>query len=121
MATRSNCDSIDIEKQFESITRYDVEGLRELRRIAGKGQADIASVMQINQPAVSKSEKQADMYISTLRSYVEALGGELELTVRLPKRPVLRIHHLGDAPSAMPAKLHVKEESDSLSPRQRHG
>ena len=40
--------------------------------------------------------KQADMYLSTLRSYVEAIGGELELTVKLPDCPPLRIHHLGD-------------------------
>jgi hypothetical protein len=36
------------------------------------------------------------MYLSTLRSYVEAIGGQLELTVKLPKRPPMTIHHLGD-------------------------
>ena len=41
-------------------------------------------------------ENQADMYLSTLRSYVEAVGGKLELMVKLPKRPAMRIHHLGD-------------------------
>ncbi|MBZ7921540.1 helix-turn-helix domain-containing protein [Ensifer adhaerens] len=74
----------------------DVEGLRALRQIAGKGQADIAAALNIKQPSVSKIEKQADMHISTLRSYVEAVGGELELTVRLPKRPAVRIHALGE-------------------------
>lgn len=74
----------------------DVEGLRALRQIAGKGQADVAAALNIKQPSVSKIEKQADMHISTLRSYVEAVGGELELTVRLPKRRAVRIHALGD-------------------------
>ena len=77
--------------------RNEVEGLRELRQIAGKAQADIASALNIKQPSVSKIENQADMYLSTLRSYVEAIGGQLELVVKLPKRPALRIHQLGDA------------------------
>jgi hypothetical protein len=45
---------------------------------------------------VSKIEKQAPVYLSTLRSYVEAIGGELDLIVRLPKRPAFRLRHLGD-------------------------
>ena len=73
-----------------------MEGLRALRQIAGKAQADIAAALNIKQPSVSKIEKQADMYLSTLRSYVEAIGGELELTVKLPEHPPLRIQHLGD-------------------------
>ena len=77
--------------------RDEVEGLRELRQVAGKAQADIASALNIKQPSVSKMEKQADMYLSTLRSYVRAIGGELDLVVRLPKRPALRLQHLSDA------------------------
>lgn len=73
-----------------------VDGLRALRLIAGKGQADVAAALNIRQPSVSKIEKQTDMHISTLRNYIEAIGGELELTVRLPKRRAVRIHALGD-------------------------
>jgi DNA-binding XRE family transcriptional regulator len=90
------------EEQAEIDARYqdmklDVEGLRELRQIAGKAQAEIAYALNIKQPSVSQIERQTDMYVSTLRSFVEAMGGELELTVKLPKRPPLRIHQLGDA------------------------
>ena len=85
----------EIEARYQ-ILKQEVEGLRELRQIAGKAQADIATALNIKQPSVSKIEKQADMYLSTLRSYVEAVGGKLELTVKLPERPALRIHHLGD-------------------------
>jgi DNA-binding XRE family transcriptional regulator len=60
----------------KSYRRARVEGLRQLRQLAGKGQADIASALNIKQPSVSKIEKQTDMYLSTLRSYVEAVGGE---------------------------------------------
>src|SRR5712691_10353534 len=85
-----------VEARYQEL-RQEVEGLRELRRIAGKAQADIATALNIKQPSVSKIEKQADMYLSTLRGYVEAIGGQLELVVKLPKRPALRIHQLGDA------------------------
>jgi transcriptional regulator with XRE-family HTH domain len=89
------------EEQARIDTRYqelkqEVEGLRELRQLAGKAQADIASALNIKQPSVSKIEKQADMYLSTLRNYVEAIGGQLELTVKLPARPALRLQSLGD-------------------------
>jgi hypothetical protein len=74
----------------------EVKGLRELRMIAGKAQADVATVLRIKQPSVSKVENQADMYVSTLRAYVEAIGGKLELAVRLPARPVVRLYRLSD-------------------------
>ena len=70
--------------------------MRELRQIAGEAQAEIATALNVKQPSVSKLEKQADMYLSTLRSYVEAIGGQLELTVKLPQRPTLRIRSLSD-------------------------
>jgi transcriptional regulator with XRE-family HTH domain len=84
-----------IEEQFQQL-RQEVESLRELRQATGKAQAEIAAALKIKQPSVSKIERQADMYISTLRSYVEAIGGELELTVRLPSRPPLRLLQLSD-------------------------
>ena len=44
--------------------KAEVDGLRELRQVAGKAQADIATALNIKQPSVSKIEKQADMYLS---------------------------------------------------------
>src|SRR5437762_12289250 len=73
-----------IDKRYQEL-KQEVESLRELREIAGKAQADVAIALKIKQPSVSKIEKQADMYLSTLRSYVEAVGGELELVVKLPR------------------------------------
>jgi len=77
--------------------KQEVKSLRELRLIAGKAQTDVATALQIKQPSVSKIETQVDMYLSTLRAYVEAIGGELELVVRLRERPALRLYRLGDA------------------------
>ncbi|MER8846952.1 helix-turn-helix domain-containing protein [Mesorhizobium australicum] len=91
-----------VDARFEEL-RGQVESLGDLRRAAGKAQAEIASVLKIKQPSVSNIEKQADMYLSTLKSYVEAIGGQLELVVRLPSRALLRIERLGDvvAPKAV--------------------
>lgn len=85
----------EIEARYQ-VLKQEVEGLRELRQIAGKAQADIATALNIKQPSVSKIEKQADMYLSTLRSYVEAIGGKLELIVKLPTRPAFTLQNLGD-------------------------
>lgn len=77
--------------------RKEVESLAALRKAAGKAQVDIATSLKISQPSVSKIEKQTDMYLSTLRNYVEAMGGDLELVVRFPRQPPLRLSRLGDA------------------------
>ncbi len=97
--------------------KAEVEGLRALRKVAGKAQADIAAALHIKQPSVSKIERQADMYISTLRSYVEAVGGELELIVRLPTHPAMRLHHLGDV-FAAPAEV-ARARSPRAAPTKR--
>jgi transcriptional regulator with XRE-family HTH domain len=89
-----------VEARYQAL-KQEVEGLRQLRQIAGKAQLDIATALNIKQPSVSKIEKQTDMYLSTLRSYVEAIGGKLELVVKLPKRPAFRLHRLGDASQAL--------------------
>jgi len=56
--------------------------LAEIRQAVDLSQEEIANVMKLQQPAVSKIEKNTDMYISTLRRYIEALGGELDITAR---------------------------------------
>jgi predicted XRE-type DNA-binding protein len=58
--------------------------LSEIRELAGKSQREVADVLGIRQPSLSKLEKQSDMQISTLRRIVNALGGELEVVARLP-------------------------------------
>jgi transcriptional regulator with XRE-family HTH domain len=62
--------------------------LSELRRLAGKSQRQVADVLGIKQPSLSKLEKQSDMQVSTLRKIVKALGGELEVLAKFPKGTV---------------------------------
>ena len=87
-----------IDARYREI-KDEVESLRELRKAAGKAQAEIAATLKIKQPSVSKIEKQTDMYLSTLRSYVEAIGGELDLVIRLPAHRAMRLHRLGEVSS----------------------
>jgi DNA-binding XRE family transcriptional regulator len=102
--------------------KEEVESLRELRKAAGKAQAEIAATLKIKQPSVSKIERQTDMYLSTLRSYVEAIGGELELVIRLPSRRVMRLPRLGEMlrGSAKPAtQRRVARSSSAKKSRKR--
>lgn len=58
--------------------------LNELRQARGLSQKVLADVLHVQQPAIAKMEKRTDMYISTLRSHIEAMGGELEVVARFP-------------------------------------
>ncbi|MCL2793513.1 MAG: helix-turn-helix domain-containing protein [Spirochaetaceae bacterium] len=58
--------------------------LNELRNARGLSQKMLAEALHIQQPAIAKLEKRTDMYISTLRSHIRAMGGELEIIARFP-------------------------------------
>lgn len=62
--------------------------LRQLREARRRTQEDVAEKLHVKQAAVSKLERRADMYLSTLRSYIEAMGGELEIIARFPNQTV---------------------------------
>ena len=58
--------------------------LNELRQARGLSQKMLAEVLHVQQPSIAKIEKRTDMYLSTLRSLIEAMGGELEIIARFP-------------------------------------
>ena len=58
--------------------------LYKLRQTVGKTQAEVAATMGVGQDAVSRLERRGDMLLSTLRNYVESMGGTLDLVVHLP-------------------------------------
>ena len=58
--------------------------LHELRKTRAVSQEALAAKLAVGQPAVAKLERRADMYVSNLRRYVEALGGTMEITARFP-------------------------------------
>ena len=63
--------------------------LHELRRARALTQKDIASALNVNQPAIAKMERRTDMYVSSLRSYIEAAGGELKVVAEFPEGEVV--------------------------------
>jgi hypothetical protein len=69
--------------------------LRELRRLRKLTQARLSKRLKIGQEGVSRIEKRSDLYISTLRSYVEGVGGKLSMVVEFPDRPPVFLTGLG--------------------------
>ncbi|MNL85181.1 hypothetical protein D3C87_2134080 [compost metagenome] len=51
-------------------------------------QETLAKALHINQAAISRMERRTDMYISTLRNYIRAMGGELEIIATFPEGQV---------------------------------
>lgn len=68
--------------------------LMQLRKDLSLTQEQMAEMLEKKQGEVSKFEKRGDMLISTLRDYIEALGGELELVARLPGRGAVKLSGL---------------------------
>ena len=62
--------------------------LHELRRARALTQRDMAEMLKVNQPAVSKLEQRTDVYVSSLRSYIEAVGGKLKIVAEFPEGEV---------------------------------
>ena len=62
--------------------------LDELREAREMTQVHLAKILGVNQAAVSKLERRADMYVSTLQGFVKAMGGELKITARFPEGTV---------------------------------
>jgi len=86
--------------------------LKDLRQAVAQTQEELAATLGVGQDTISRLEKRSDMLLSTLRRYVEAMGGKLELVAKFPDRPPLVIDHLAEETSARramstPAKAHA--------------
>ncbi len=77
--TPEHVDTLQIEARAELL---ELE-LRELRELAGKTQIALAEAAGMTQPQLSRFESGEDRLLSTLRRYVKALGGELEVVAVL--------------------------------------
>ena len=74
--------------------------LHELRKAHGLSQQSLADRLHVQQPAIARLEKRTDMYISTLRNHIEAMGGELEIVARFPDG-VVKISNFSDIDTAV--------------------
>jgi DNA-binding XRE family transcriptional regulator len=69
--------------------------LKDLRHASEKTQEELAGLLGVGQDTISRLEKRSDMLLSTLRQYVESMGGKLELVAQFPNRPPVVIERLG--------------------------
>lgn len=77
--------------------------LQKLRQARGLSQKMMAEALHIQQPAIAKIEKRTDMYLSTLRSHIQTMGGELEIVARFPEGSV-KIQNFSDLQSILLAQ-----------------
>ena len=70
--------------------------LAELRRARAMTQEQLASDLHVGQASIAKLERRTDMYLSTLRRFLEAMGGELDIVVCFPDQPQVRLRGIGE-------------------------
>ena len=66
--------------------------LQTLRAARELTQENLANVLRVKQSEISKIERRTDMYVSTLASYIKAMGGQLEVRAVFPAGEVVRIN-----------------------------
>lgn len=81
-------EKMSLEQQARSAAKteamlLEVE-LAKLRQAREMTQVEVAEAMNTQQASISKLERREDMYLSTLREYIEALGGQLKLVASFP-------------------------------------
>ncbi len=84
-----------IEARTQELIAEDMT-LRDIRKARELTQERMAELLKIRQDSVSRLEKRSDLLLSTLRSYIEAMGGELELTAKFPDRPPVKLTGLAE-------------------------
>ena len=62
--------------------------LAEIRRAHKLSQEELAKTLNVGQASIAKLEKRTDMYFSSLRRFIEAMGGKLEIVARFPDHQV---------------------------------
>lgn len=70
--------------------------LQELRKAKQLTQVQLAETLGVQQATVAKYERQSDLLLSTLTSYVRAMGGELKLMVEFPGKAPVALEGLGE-------------------------
>ena len=77
--------------------------LRDVRKAHELTQERIAELLGIKQENVSRLEKRSDLLISTLRSYIEAMGGKLRLVAEFPGREPVALADLASVDTVAPS------------------
>ena len=90
--------------------------LRDLRKAHELTQERMAEALHISQDGVSRLEKRSDFLLSTLRSYVEAMGGKLRLVVEFPDRKPMTLSDLDSLDMRPKTKRRKRKIQDEHAP-----
>jgi transcriptional regulator with XRE-family HTH domain len=90
--------------------------LRDLRKAHELTQTRMAEALHISQDGVSRIETRSDFLLSTLRSYVEAMGGKLRLVAEFPDRRPVTISGLDILGTAEKPKRRARKAADEDAP-----
>ena len=86
--------------------------LQELRKAKEMTQVQLAETLGIQQATVAKYERQSDLLLSTLTSYVRAMGGNLKLMVEFPGKVPVALEGLGDTEEPRRRRRAAREERE---------
>ena len=84
-----------------------------LAKLRKQTRANLARKLKVSKETVSRIEKRTDLYLSTLRSYVEGVGGKLSLIVEFPDRPPVILAGLGEESSKTKAAKRTNSTAKS--------
>ena len=121
--------AIPLEKMLQKLSpgeRAEVEALaktlveeeltlRDLRRAQHLTQVQLAEVLGIEQDNVSRLERRADMLLSTMSSYVKAMGGNLKLIAEFPDRSPVTIRLIDLLESTAPAPKRARSTKTAVT------
>lgn len=119
MLARQSAESRQKIEQMAAELIAEELNLREVRRVRKLTQTRLSKKLKIGQEGVSRIEKRSDLYLSTLRSYVEGVGGELTLMVKFPDRPPVILTGFGENSNSKKAKKKAKITAKSKSTMRR--
>jgi DNA-binding XRE family transcriptional regulator len=89
--------------------------LKDMRQAVERTQEELAASLGVGQDTVSRIERQSDMLLSTLRRYVAAMGGKLELVAEFPNRPRMVIDQLTPTRKKSPPRPQAKSKQGARS------
>jgi transcriptional regulator with XRE-family HTH domain len=101
--------SPEVRAQLKREARAELQriGFDKLRQARQQTQVALAEKLRVGQGSVSRIEKQSDFLLSTLKEYVGALGGQLELRVKFPDGDFV-IESLGPEKAAIKRRVREK-------------
>src|SRR5438552_13407504 len=83
----------NVQRVREELQRMALEELRGAKQLT---QSDMAEMLNVPQSSITRIEQRADMYLSTLRNYIHAVGGELRIQAVFPDGATIVIGRFGE-------------------------